>query len=217
MANPQLPTEDKQAPRLRKSKPRFKERVGDFLGVFTEKNSLLDKMFYSAEESFDDATYGSDDIFYMKSGEGTVKQHIPIKMEGLKELWKQSGKPDIAVGGKEQRAYYSPAANRGLFSKLFQRDLIAASDPFNLGMADKNDIISELAHGLRYQDPKEYGYKNRKQMLSSSEKMREVIPLGSKDEHTLYETSGNEEYDTHSVTEPIIRKWLADYYSYNED
>jgi len=202
------------APRLRKSKPRFKEKVESFLTGLSEKNSLLDKLYYSSEESFDDAT-GYDDgtkQFFMKDNDG---EHIPIKMEGLKELWKQSGKPDIGSGAFENRAFYMPAAKRNLLFKLFGRDYINAGDHFGVG-ADKNDIISELAHGLRYQDPKEHGYKSRRDMLRESDKLREQVPLGGQADRDLYHTEGNEEHSTHSVTEPIMRDWLKDNFSYSE-
>jgi len=197
--------------RLRKSKPRFKERVESFITKVSEKNPLLDKLYYSSEESFDDAV-GSGDVFYMKD-EGS-NQHIPIKMEGLKSLWEQSGRPDIGVG--EDRASYSPAAGGGFLKSIFGRDYISTSDPFGIGAADKNDMISELSHGLRYQDPKEYGYKSRRDMRKTSKRMRENAQIGSDADRELYETEGNEEYYTHSITDPIVRKWLKDNYSYSE-
>lgn len=201
-------------PQLRTSKPRLKEKAESWLTKFTEKNKLLDKLYYSSEESYDDATAGSGDVFYMKHKESN--QHIPIKMEGLKELWKQSGKPDIGVGNSKTRAYYSPAADRGFLQALFGRDYIATSDPFGIGVANKNDIISELSHGLRYQDPIKHGYDSRRDMLRSSDKMRETAPVGSEGGAKLYSTKGNEEYDTHNITEPIIRNWLKKHYTWTE-
>ena len=214
--------EVKETPPLRGTKKRFREKAANFLSMLTEKHPLLDKLYYSPEESYGDAIGSNLVSFGLRPGSphldsekrGKLSQ---VSAEGLKELWRQSGSPFVRTHGERHAAYipagaewhYAKKTPKTLMDKLFNLDTVYIPEqPWGGGSSDM--AVSEFAHGLRFTDPQKYSkYKSRKGLL-----------LGKGEEHAedeLYHTPGTDEYQTHSVVEPQIRDWLIKNYGFNWD
>jgi len=196
---------------LRETKPAFREKLASFLSKATE-NPLMDWMYHSPEESFEKA-FGEKIAFGIPSKEHHAKERGEpelVSREGLKELWKQAGSPRIKTHGQSY-GYTSPAGYRWmygkktpstLFKKMFGSDVVTIPE---MGAADV--AVSEFAHGLRFADPKKFSkYGTRKELILGKGQ--------EKGEQGLYLTPGTEEYQTHSVVEPLLRDWLIKNYSY---
>jgi len=211
--NPKNNKKSKDAPRLTSARKGYKESLSDMLTRLTESVGFLDKLYHSPEESFDENIRGS---FRVKTPEGDKWVHP----EGIKELWKQSGKPFISTHnypGFERAGFFQPGEAdwhrdkktlSNLVNKLFLQDQVFIPE----GLGGASLAVSELAHALRFKDPKKYSkYETRKDLL-----------MGKGSEHdegfdsSLYGKPGTDEYQTHSVVEPIIRQWLIDNYSTKE-
>ena len=203
---------------LRKTPKRKREKVRDFLTNISEKNKLLDLLYSSPEESFDETIGGSfafgvtpkghHDRDSRKSGDMQM-----VLGEGLKDLWRQSGSPRIKMHDKPHASYepseqsweYGKKTPLSFMKKMFGSDKIyLPKDEF--GGADKGMAISELAHGMRFADPEQFSkYGSRKELV-----------LGKGQEHAedeLYHSPGTDEYETHREVEPVLRDWLIKNYS----
>jgi len=203
---------------LRKTPKRKREKVRDFLTNISEKNKLLDLLYSSPEESFDETIGGSfafgvtpkghHDRDSRKSGDMQM-----VLGEGLKDLWRQSGSPRIKMHDNAHASYepsessweYGKKTPLSFMKKMFGSDKIyLPKDEF--GGADKGMAISELAHGMRFADPEQFSkYGSRKELV-----------LGKGQEHAedeLYHSPGTDEYETHREVEPVLRDWLIKNYS----
>jgi|ETN02SMinimDraft_2_1059926.scaffolds.fasta_scaffold05199_2 hypothetical protein len=193
----------------------------DWLTKVTEKSPLIDWMYHSPEESFD-KTFGGAAIGYRNKGTGNQEW---LRSIDVKELWKEAGKPRVKthnMQGKMKRgAFFKPRGYKWdygrknpktLFDKVFGSDKIFVPKTFGEG-GDLGSGISELAHSMRFKDPERY----------SQYDTRDEIMMGKGNEHaggfdaTLYRKKHTDEYQTHSVVEPMLRQWLSEKHGKTEN
>ena len=191
------------------------QRVQDFLTKITEGVPLVDWLYHSPEESFD-KSIGSGASFRSASN----KSDLNLTGDDVKELWRQAGKPRVKTHKKSGKmsgaGFFKPKGYRwdfgqrtpaALFDKLLGSDKIYIPEGFGADVA-----VSELAHSMRFKDPKRYSkYDTRRDLL-----------MGKGTEHaggfdkSLYGREGTDEYQTHKVVEPMLRKWLIENYGKDE-
>ena len=191
------------------------QKIQDFLTKITEGVPLVDWLYHSPEESFE-KHIGSGASFRSASN----KSDLYLTGDDVKELWRQAGKPRVKThkkAGKMSGAgFFKPKGYKwdfgqrtpaALFDKLLGSDKIYIPEGFGADVA-----VSELAHAMRFKDPKRYSkYETRHDLL-----------MGKGTEHaggfdkSLYETEGTDEYQTHKVVEPMLRKWLIENYGKDE-
>jgi hypothetical protein len=190
------------------------QKFQDFLTKITEGVPLIDWLYHSPEESFD-KSIASGSSFKPRSD----KSDLYLTSDDVKELWKQAGKPRVKthkLSGKMSGAgYFEPKGHKwdygrrnpmALLGKLLGSDTIYI--PEGWGKSGTDVAISELAHSMRFKDPKRYSkYETRHDLL-----------MGKGTEHaggfdkSLYGRAGTDEYQTHEVVEPKLRKWLMENY-----
>jgi len=192
------------------------QKVQDFLTKITEGVPLIDWLYHSPEESFD-----------KQLGRGAFRGESTDESAGLwltsddvKELWKQAGKPRVKTHKKKGKmsgaGFFKPRGYKwdyGRRNPLTLLDKLLGSDKIYVPQQFGTDVaVSELAHAMRFKDPEKY----------SKYGTRHELMMGKGTEHvggfdkSLYEREGTDEYQTHKVVEPILRKWLIENYGKDE-
>ena len=204
----------KDVPSLTDVSPSRTQKIQDFLTRVTEKSPLVDWMYHSPEESFDKVLRGG----YSSSIKN--KSDLFLTDDDIKELWKQAGKPRVKLNRKKGEmsgaGYFKPRGYKWdygrknpltFLGKLFGSDKIYVPRGFGSDLA-----ISELAHSMRFKDPKRYSkYDTRHDLMMG----KGTEHVGGYDE-SLYGRPGTDEYQTHKVVEPMLRKWLIENYGKDE-
>jgi hypothetical protein len=191
------------------------QKVQDFLTKITEGVPLVDWLYHSPEESFE-KNIGIGGSF--RSAEN--KSDLYLTGADVKELWKQAGKPRVKAhklkGTMSDAGFFKPRGYKwdyGRRNPLTLLDKLLGSDKIYVPQQLGTDVaVSELAHAMRFKDPERY----------SKYGTRHDLMMGKGTEHaggydkSLYEREGTDEYQTHKVVEPILRKWLVENYGKDE-
>lgn len=191
------------------------QKIQDFLTKITEGVPLVDWLYHSPEESFD-KNIGKGESFRAAKN----KSDLNLTSADVKELWKQAGKPRVKAnkrkGEMSSAGFFKPKGYKwdyGIKTPMTLLDKLLGSDSIHLPKGFGADIaVSELAHSMRFKDPKRYSkYDTRHDLL-----------MGKGTEHaggfdrSLYNKEGTDEYQTHKVVEPALRKWLIENYGKDE-
>jgi len=208
-------------PSLTDAKPSRTQRVQDVLSKVTEAGGkLTDWMYFSPEESFDrmfppgsgsSMSYGS----MLNPEKDTPKKFVPS--EGLKSLWEQAGKPYMMQTSGGNKGFFKPKGAywdmgyktpKNLLNKLFQSDTVHLPPGRFFPVPSAELAVEELGHAMRFKDPKRYSkFDSRKELAKAK-----IGEHSHGYDESLYDEKDTDEYQTHHVVSPKLKKWLLDNY-----
>jgi hypothetical protein len=207
-------------PSLTDAKPSRTQRVQDVLSKVTEAGGkLTDWMYFSPEESFDRMFPPGSGSSMRYGNMHNPEKDTPKKFvstEGLKSLWEQAGKPYMMQTSgdagffKPKGAYWDMGfkSPKNLVNKIFGSDQVNLPPSRFLPMPNAELAVEELAHSMRFKDPKRYSRFDSRKELARSKGSEHVDGF----DESLYGKEDTDEYQTHSVVAPKLKKWLLDNY-----